>query len=133
MNEFNQFDQTRLTADQSASHLRLPHRTRLHRGWRIYYHCGVPVQFLQPTGALVGEALAKAIVYDITGIPAGVFTAEYLAAIERQTERAKVKARLLQFIESGIIDPATFEDILTRHTLTRQWAQFQRQFLSDNL
>ena len=79
------------------------------------------------------EALAKAVVYDIACIPARVFTAEHLAAIALQTERAKVKARLLQFIESGIIDPATFEDILTRHTLTRQWAQFQRQSLSENL
>jgi len=58
--------------------------------------------------------------------------AEYLAAIALQTGRAKDKAQLLQFIESGILDAVTFQDILTRHSLTAQWAQFQRQFLSDN-
>ena len=93
---------------------------------------GWPVQFLPPTGALVEEALTKAVVYDVAGVPARVFTAEYLAAIALQTGRAKDKARLLQFIESGILDPATFEDILSRHALTGQWTQFQRQFLSEN-
>jgi len=94
---------------------------------------GWPVQFLPPTGALVEEALTKAVVYDVAGVPARVFTAEYLAAIALETGRAKDKARLLQFIESGILDASTFKDILTRHALTGQWAQFERQFLSDNL
>ena len=92
---------------------------------------GWPVQFLPPTGPLAEEALAKAAVHDVAGVPARVFTAEHLAAIALQTGRAKDKARLLQFIESGTLDAATFQDILTRHSLTERWAQFQRQFLSD--
>lgn len=93
---------------------------------------GWPVQFLPPTGPLAEEALAKAGVHDVAGVPARVFSAEHLAAIALQTGRAKDKARLLQFIEAGTLDAATFQDILTRHALTGRWAQFQRQFLSDN-
>lgn len=92
---------------------------------------GWPVQFLPPTGTLAQEALRKAEMHDVAGVPARVFTAEHLAAIALQTGRAKDKARLLQFIESGILDAATFQDILTRHALTERWAQFQQQFLSD--
>lgn len=90
-----------------------------------------PVQFLPPTGPLAEEALAEAVVHDVAGVPARVFSAEYLAAIALQTGRAKDKARLLQFIESGNLDAAMFQDILTRHGLTEQWTRFQRQFLSD--
>jgi hypothetical protein len=92
---------------------------------------GWPVQFLPPTGPLAEEALGKAVVHDVAGVPARVFSAEYLAAIALQTGRAKDKARLLQFIESGTLDAAIFGDILTRHALAERWAQFQRQFLSD--
>ena len=41
---------------------------------------------------------------DVEGTPARVLTAEHLAAIALQTGRAKDKARLLQFIESGALD-----------------------------
>lgn len=92
---------------------------------------GWPVQFLPPTGPLADEALSKAITSDVDGVPARVFSAEYLAAIALQTGRAKDKARLLQFVESGILDATTFEDILTRHALAEPWARFQQQFLSD--
>jgi hypothetical protein len=92
---------------------------------------GWPVQFLPTTGSLAEEALGKAVVHDVDGVPARVFSAEYLAAIALQTGRAKDKARLLQFVESGILDAAIFQEILTRHTLTARWAQFQRQFLTD--
>lgn len=92
---------------------------------------GWPVQFLPPPGPLVEEALAKAVEHDVDGVPARVFSAEYLAAIALQTGRAKDKARLLQFVESGILDATTFQDILTRHALEGAWARFQEQFLSD--
>ncbi len=92
---------------------------------------GWPVQFLPPTGPLAEEALGNAVVHDVAGVPARVFPAEYLAAIALQTGRAKDKARLLQFVESGTLDATTFKDILTRHALAGQWSQFQRQFLSD--
>lgn len=92
---------------------------------------GWPVQFLPPTGPLVEEALAQAVETDVDGTPARVFTAEHLAAIALQTGRAKDKARLLQFIESGTLDAARFQSILTCHGLAAAWQKFERQFLSD--
>jgi len=92
---------------------------------------GWPVQFLPPTGPLVEEALQEAVVRDVDGTPARVFTAEHLAAIALQTGRAKDKARLLQFIEAGVLDPARFQAVLARHGLVDAWQRFERQFLSD--
>ena len=92
---------------------------------------GWPVQFLPPTGPLAEEALESAVEIDIEGTPARVFTAEHLAAIALQTGRAKDKARLLQFVESGLLDPERFEQILTRHALTGKWQDFQLQFLEE--
>ena len=89
---------------------------------------GWPVQFLPPTGPLIEEALARAVEVDIEGIPARVFTAEYLAAIALQTGRAKDKARVLQFIEARALDLSSFEAIIAKHGLEQQWHQFQ-QFL----
>jgi hypothetical protein len=45
--------------------------------------------------------------------------------------RAKDKTRLLQFIESGLLDSSRFQDILTRHHLAGAWLNFERQFLTD--
>lgn len=92
---------------------------------------GWPVQFLPATGPLVEEALVKAVEVDVAGVPARVFTAEHLAAIALRTGRAKDKARLLQFIESGALDAARFESIVNRHGLAETWQRFQRQFLGD--
>lgn len=91
---------------------------------------GWPVQFLPPNSPLVEEALAQAAEKDVDGIPARVFTAEHLAAIALQTGRAKDKARLLQFVESGQLDAGTFQDILERHALAAAWQRFEKQFLA---
>jgi hypothetical protein len=92
---------------------------------------GWPVQFLPPVSPLVEEALVRAVEKDVAGTPARVFTAEHLAAIALQTGRAKDKARLLQFIESGVLDAARFQDLLTRHQLQEVWRRFEKQFLGD--
>jgi hypothetical protein len=92
---------------------------------------GWPVQFLPPTGPLADEALREAVTHDVTGIPARVFTAEHLAAIALQTGRAKDKARVLQFVETGALDAAGFQAIVNRHGLAELWQRFQRQFLND--
>lgn len=92
---------------------------------------GWPVQFLPPTSLLVEEALRETIVLDVEGVLARVFTAEHLAAIALQTGRAKDKARLLQFVESGMLDHARFQAILSRHALVGAWRTFQRQFTDD--
>jgi hypothetical protein len=93
---------------------------------------GWPVQFLPPTGALVEEALSEAVTMDVEGTSTRVFTAEHLAAIALQTGRAKDKARLLQFVEAGVLDAKRFQAILTRHQLLDRWQQYERQYLKDS-
>ncbi len=92
---------------------------------------GWPVQFLPPGTLLVAEALQEAVVRDVDGTPARVLTAEHLAAIALQTGRAKDKARLLQFVEAGVLNAVRFQAILARHGLVAAWQKFERQFLSD--
>jgi hypothetical protein len=92
---------------------------------------GWPVQFLPPTSPLVAEALQASVVKNVDGTPARVLTAEHLAAIALQTGRAKDKARLLQFVEAGVLDAARFQAILARHGLVLAWQTFERQFLND--
>ena len=67
----------------------------------------------------------------MAGTPVRVFTAEHLAAIALQTGRAKDKARLLQFIEAGVLDSARFQAILTRQGLVAAWRRFEQQFLRN--
>lgn len=89
---------------------------------------GWPVQFLPPTGPLGEEALAEAGELDVEGEPARVFSAEHLAALALELGRAKDKARLLQFIESGVLDADRFQAILQRHGLLDRWQTFGNQF-----
>lgn len=90
---------------------------------------GWPVQFLPAGSALVQEALAAAIEKDVEGTPARVFTAEHIAAIALETGRAKDKARVLQFIEAGMLNLERLQEIVARHGLGSAWQQFERQFL----
>jgi hypothetical protein len=90
---------------------------------------GWPVQFLPPTGPLVDEALEQAVVMDVDGEPARVFSAEHLAAICLETGRAKDMARLLQFIESGSLVTDLFDEIIDRHGLRLAWMRFKNRFL----
>lgn len=92
---------------------------------------GWPVQFLPAATPLVEEALAQSVERNVAGTLARVFTAEHLATIALQTGRAKDKARLLQFIETGALDPARFQSIITRQGLQAAWLRFERQFLSE--
>jgi hypothetical protein len=89
---------------------------------------GWPVQIFPPTGLLVEEALAEAHTFGVDEIEVRVFSAEHLAAIALETGRAKDKARLLQFIEAGILDEERFREIIGRHALSEPWETFQRQF-----
>jgi hypothetical protein len=90
---------------------------------------GWPVQFLPAASPLIEEALAQAVEKDVAGVRARVLTAEHLAAVALQTGRAKDKARLLQFIETGALDLARFHAILSRHGLQPAWQRFEKQFL----
>ena len=90
-----------------------------------------PVQFLPPTGPLVEEAIAQARETDVEGERTFVFSAEHLVAIALQTGRAKDKARILQFIEAGVLDKQRLKDLLKRHGLLDRWNLFEQQFLGD--
>ena len=92
---------------------------------------GWPVQFLLPATPLVEEALKESVRRDVGGASVNVFTAEHLAGIALQVGRAKDKARLLQFIEDGVLDATRFQSILARHGLVEAWQKFERQFLQD--
>ncbi len=100
------------------------------KGEYIIIIAGWPVQFLPPTGPLVEEALRESATRDVEGTAARIFTAEHLAAIALQTGRARDKARLLQFIETGALDAKKFQAILERHGLVQAWEKFERQFLA---
>lgn len=91
-----------------------------------------PVQFLPPSDALDEEALAQAIETDVDEIKTHVMTAEHLVAIALRTGRAKDKIRVEQFIESGVLDVARLDDILTRHGLVAKWNRHMRQFREED-
>ena len=78
---------------------------------------GWPVQFLPASTPLLQEALATAVEKDVDGTSVRVLAAEHIAAIALETGRAKDKARLLQFIEAGVLDPKRLQEILARHGL----------------
>lgn len=90
---------------------------------------GWPVQFLPAGSPLLQEALAASVEKDVDGTAARVFTPEHIAAIALDTGRAKDKARVLQFIEAGVLDLERLQEIIARHGLTGHWQQFERQFL----
>ncbi len=90
---------------------------------------GWPVQFLPPGNTLYEEALAQAVETELEGVRTWVMTAEHLVAIALQTGRAKDHIRILQFVESGVIDPSQLDAILSRHHLLAKWEQFGHQFL----
>lgn len=90
---------------------------------------GWPVQFLPASGALLEEAIREAVELDVEGVGTRVFRAEHLAAVALDTGRAKDKARVLQFVESDVLDRSQFETILARHGLLPKWVRFKTQFL----
>ena len=90
---------------------------------------GTPVQILVAGTPLVEEALREAVEETVEGIPVRVFTPEHLAAIALEVGRAKDKARVLQFVEAGVLDATRLEAMLVRHGLLARWETFQRQFL----
>ncbi|MBK6314189.1 MAG: hypothetical protein IPF53_07695 [Blastocatellia bacterium] len=104
------------------------------KGCRIegeYVHVeGWPVQFLPPDGPLI-EAIDEAVSTEVDGVPTRVLCAEHLVAIALKTGRAKDKARILQFVESGVLDADRLQAILKRHDLLDRWERFERQFFAE--
>lgn len=92
---------------------------------------GWHVQFLPPGDALGEEALAQAIETSVDGIPTWVMTAEHLVALALQLGRPKDSARILQFIDAGVLDAAKLDQILTRYDLLARWEKFGDKFLRN--
>ena len=90
---------------------------------------GWPVQFLPTADALAEEAVAEAVDTEVEGAPTRVMTAEHLVAIALQLGRGKDHARVLQFVEAGVLDKVRLQDILKRHGLLDKWTRFERRFL----
>ncbi len=88
-----------------------------------------PVQFLPASNALELEAITDAIQTEVEGICTRVMAAEHLVAIALRTGRAKDHARILQFLEHGLVDSNRLEDILKRHGLAGKWASFRKKYL----
>ena len=88
-----------------------------------------PVQFLSASDALEQEAVAESVVTEVQGEKTYVMSAEHLAAIALRTGRPKDFARLLQFVEPGVLDADRWNAILNRHGLTSKWQQFQQRYL----
>jgi hypothetical protein len=93
---------------------------------------GWPVQFLPPSDSLDQEALQQAVETEVEGVPTWVITAEHLVAMALRTARAKDFSRILQFVESGVLDANKLDPILKRHGLLEKWEQFGVKFLGGN-
>ena len=51
-----------------------------------------------------------------------------MKAIALETGRAKDKARLLQFVEAGVLE--SFKQLVARQQLTDKWQKFKQRFLT---
>ena len=76
-----------------------------------------PVQFLAASG-LTEEAVRKAKRIEYDGVPAKVFSPEYIIAIAASVGRHKDLARIEQLLTQAKVDRALLDDILRRHNLT---------------
>jgi hypothetical protein len=76
-----------------------------------------PVQFLAASG-LTEEAVCKAKRIEYDGVPAKVFSPEYIIAIAASVGRHKDLARIEQLMTQAKVDRALLDDILRRHNLT---------------
>ena len=76
-----------------------------------------PVQFLAASG-LTEEAVRKAKRIEYDGVPAKVFSPEYIIAIAASVGRHKDLARIEQLLTQAKVDGALLDDILRRHNLT---------------
>jgi hypothetical protein len=90
------------------------------RGWRIEREYllvkDFPVQFLAATG-LTEEAVRQAHEIEYEGVPAKVFSPEYIIAIAASVGRHKDLARIEQLLEQTSIDRPLLEDFLRRYKL----------------
>lgn len=88
-----------------------------------------PVQFIPVSDALEEEAYSNATVLDFEDEPVRVVLAEHLVALMLKTGRFKDLSRVQMFLSQEAVDPELLLDIIGRHGLEKQWADFQKQGL----
>src|SRR5215471_4974963 len=90
------------------------------KGWRVEReHLLIkdfPVQFLAASG-LTEEAVRQAKPIQFEGVPAKVFSPEYIIAIAASIGRHKDFARIEQLMSQAKIDNTLLDDILRRYNL----------------
>jgi hypothetical protein len=90
------------------------------KGWRVEReHLLIkdfPVQFLVASG-LTEEAVRDAKSIEYEGVPAKVFSPEYIIAIAASVGRYKDFARIEQMLDQVKIDKTLLDDILHRYNL----------------
>jgi len=81
---------------------------------------------------LLPAHLQQAVETEVEGVSTWVITAEHLVAVALKTARAKDFARILQFVEAGVLDADRLDPIVKRHGLLEKWEQFGVKFLRGN-
>jgi len=84
-----------------------------------------PVQFIPVSNALEEEAYLNATILDFEGEPVRVVLAEHLVAIMLNTGRLKDLSRVEMFLLQAAVDREILLDIIRRHGIEKQWADFQ--------
>jgi hypothetical protein len=78
---------------------------------------GVPVQFLPAYNELVDEAVEQARTIEYDGVPVRVVRPEHLVALAIQTGGRKRRERAELLLESGEVDEAELDRVLSRFGL----------------
>lgn len=77
------------------------------------------------SNALEEEAYLNATTLDFEGEPVRVVLAEHLVALMLRVGRLKDLSRVLMFLSQEAVDQDILLDIIRRHGLEKQWADFQ--------
>lgn len=88
-----------------------------------------PVQFIPVSNPLQEEAYLNADGLDFEGEPVRVVLAEHLVALMLQTGRLKDLVRVEMFLSQDAVDMNLLSDIIQRHGLETQWANFESRGL----
>lgn len=88
-----------------------------------------PVQFLPVKNPLEEEAYLNAAVLNFEAEPVRVMLAEHLVAMMLQVGRLKDLVRVKMFLSQESVDQEILLNIIKRHGLEKQWANFQSRDL----